>query len=186
MRDLRAWVCALLLVGATASCSDEPASEDGVDDESDEAPDCGIAVTLLGGVDVEYSMDTSWACAIPFGGDIGLQMIFLPGDEVVGQVILDVREIHEGETGRFTASAEVISPDAATRWVTPGFDCTIDITEHEKTGEDDVSFAYEVVGEGSCAVSADAVGASESEPPPTVEPVTLSRFSFRFPGHWSK
>lgn len=172
---------AALAVGAQTigGCGDDAARDD-AEDGANDAPDCGIAVELSGGAVAHYEMDRAWACASPFGGDTGLTMIFLPGDEVVGQVVFDLQEIHEGDTGTFAASAEVISPDAAERWVTTGFDCTVEITEHEKVGEDEASSAYELVGTGSCSQAANPVDA------PSAEPVQVGAFSFRFPGEWSK
>jgi hypothetical protein len=168
-----------LAMGSGASCADDGAdTSSGGEEES--LPDCAIEIALAGGTEATFPMEHPWACGIPFGPDSGMMMVFIPDHDSVGQVVIDIQDVREGETGTFSASGGVISRDGDRSWSTPGFDCAVEIGEHVAVGEDETSLEYQVVGSGSCAAAADPVQGT------TGDPISLGAFSFRFPAHWSK
>jgi hypothetical protein len=167
-----AFVVAAFLV---ASCGD-----DGGTDEAEDLPDCALDAGVSGGASADFTMQDSWGCASPFGSDAGIWMIFLPGGDTIGQIEIDVADVAEGATGTFPARNGFISPDGDLTWTTADGACSVEITSNEKTGEDDQTTTYLVVGSGSCTSAAEPVGDNPGEA------IQLAEFEFRFPSSWFK
>lgn len=156
----------LLSAGAVAACGGGDGGELG-----------DSTCELAGGVGGELTWSSAGppACAIPFGGDVGISMVFLPIDEPVAAFRVEVEEVTEGAIGTFPATVEIRAQDDRT-WQSQ--DCTVDIDSHEFLSEDDFSREYLATGTGQCAGAAVA-GRGGAGGELAVEP-----FAFRFTPHW--
>ena len=142
-------------------------------------PRCLVDVTFSGGYDGALSGADPPSCAVPFGGDTDIWMVFMPVGGEVDQLEVTIEGITEGQTGSFPATAGVyLQGDRV--WRTGSGACTVTVDEHAVTGkEDSFSKGYQVAGTGSCA--------SPAEPQDgTSEPITIGAFSYRFPAEWAK
>jgi hypothetical protein len=134
---------------------------------------CELAASISG--EVEWSSSRAPACAIPFGGDTGILMLYLPLGEPIAGVTVDVDEVTEGETGTFPATVEVRHEDDR-EWTATA--CTVTIDEHSYQSEDDFSKEYLATGSGECASPAEPTGGDATGT------VTVEPFAFRFAPHW--
>jgi hypothetical protein len=159
----RLWISIAL---ALAACSGDGSGLGG--------SDCELAASVSGAV--TWTSSATPACSIPFGGDTGIEMDFLPLDAAITRFEVDVRDVREGETGDFVALVRVAADDGT--FVTP-LTCTVTITEHTATGEsDEFSREFRVTGEGTCPAAA-----TRDSDQATVD---VAPFAFRFPARWAQ
>ena len=133
--------------------------------------DCVIDGSTSGAV--TWSSASAPACLIPFGGDVGIWMVYRPLDEAVFSFEVTVDTIHAGETGTFAADVAVYS-DATTMYDSPT--CSVTVSEHTLVAMHAPPDAdeYLIVGDGTCPDPASGTGGS----------VTIAPFAFRFPARW--
>ena len=176
MKNQGVGIFALALTLALGGCGDDTGGEEGED-----LPDCALDAALSGGATAELGMnDVAWGCAAPFGADTGVTMIFLPGLDDVGQIEIAIADVAEGEIGTFPATNRFTSPDGNATWSTAAGACEVTIESGDKSGEDEQSNQYQLVGRGSCSAPADPVGENPGQP------IQLGDFEFRFVAYWFK
>lgn len=171
-RVLPTLLSSVLALAAAAGCSDD--SSEGTPDP---ASDCWISVALSGGYQASLAADDSFACGIPFGGDSGVWMIFLPAEGDIAQLQVVIDDVTEGETGTFPAGTTLMFRDER-QWATAQGDCTVQVDEHSFQRVDDNTNEYLMVGSGSCSAPAEAIA------PAAGDPITIGPFEFRFPPRW--
>jgi hypothetical protein len=163
---------ALLLAGALAGCGDDVGAG-----EAEELPDCSLSMRLDGGHQASFAHGATWACAVPFGPDSSVWMVFLPGEGDVSSIDVMVDEVGRGQTGSFPAGVGVYMTDDRA-WGTKRDDCTVTVSEHVLLKEDAPADEYLMVGSGSC--SAPALPAEGT----TGDPIEVGEFEVRFPPRW--
>ena len=165
---------ALLLVLAACSTDETTPRE-----EEEELPDCQIEVDFSGEHEGSIEAEPAIACAVPFAGDTGLTMDFVPGGDLTAFEV-DVAEVTLGATGTFPASATVRLADDR-YFISEG--CEVTLSEHREVDRDEAerderTAAVLVVGEGRCSAPARSPVEGISGA------VEIGAFSFRFPGRW--
>jgi len=174
-RVLPTFLSVLALVAA--GCGDD--TDEGTPDPP---PDCLVSVELSGGYQASLSPDDPYACGIPFGGDSGVWMYFLPLEGDLGVLDISIDDVTEGETGTFPADATITLRDER-RWTTAPGDCTVQVDEHSFQKDDGNTKEYLMTGSGSCSAPAEAFDPATGDPA-TDEPITIGPFEFRFPPRW--
>jgi hypothetical protein len=173
-RDGRiARVAALLVaVAALGGCGD-----DGGGAEAEELPDCSLRMQLQGAHQASFEHGASWGCAVPFGPESGVWMVFLPGEGDVSSIDVMVDAVGPAQTGTFPAGVGVYTKDDRS-WGTKRDDCTLTVSENVLQEEDTPADEYLMVGSGSCA--APALPSEEG----SGEPIEVGAFEVRFPPRW--
>jgi hypothetical protein len=163
---------AIVLAAALGGCGDDVGAAEG-----EELPDCSLSMRLEGGYQASLEHGATWACAVPFGPDASVWMVFLPGAGEVSSVDVMVAEVGRGQTGTYPAGVGIYLDDDRA-WGTTRDDCTVTVTEHVLQEEDAPADEYLMVGSGSC--SAPALPAEGT----TGEPIEVGEFEVRFPPRW--
>src|ERR1044071_10442752 len=119
---------------------------------------------------VTWESNSSPACGIPFGGDQGREMLFLPIHEPISSFEVDVPAIHAGELGTFTATVKVRAADHGPIFTARM--CSVTISEHSFIKDGELGRQFQAVGDGACTVEASEDAGST---------ISIAPFSFRFP-----
>ena len=170
MRALRDRIMVLVFVGC--ACDGDGGGGGGGGELGDS--ECELAISLTGAL--EWTSAAAPACLIPFGGDVGISMLYgLVDDGPVERVEIEVAEVTEGEVGEFPAAVTVRAHDGRS-WTSSS--CVVVIDAHEYVGEDEFSRMYQVTGSGGCATPAAPSGGDASGE------LEVADFQFRFPPSW--
>lgn len=158
----------------------------GCGDDAEETPDppsdCVVGVALSGGYQASLAPDDSYACAIPWGPDSGVLMVYLPVEGDLGSLEISIDDVTEGETGTFPADVSIILRDER-RWTMAPGGCTVQVDEHSFQNEDEFTKGYLMTGSGSCSAPAEAFDPATGDPA-TDDPITIGPFEFRFGPRW--
>jgi hypothetical protein len=163
----------LIVMGLALVACESGGGGGGGDDDGSGDTTCDLDASTSG--TLTWKSDATPACSIPFGGDEGILMIYMPLGEAVASFQVDVANIREGQLGTFPAMVEVRAAGGGPTFATTA--CSVTITEHTYTKDVEFGRQFQVVGEGAC--TADAI---EKQGTSTI---AIAPFTFRFPAHWS-
>lgn len=161
--EMSVWA-AIILAGSTLlGC--------GGDDEGPEEEDegtCFVEVSVTGAVDFEQTHRDLF-CLYSTSYETGISVTFIPYDEPLDSITLDVDEIMIDQVGTFPATLTFNHQDDRTF---QSEDCEVTVEVHEPDGEEaEFGVSYRIRGSGSCSEPA----ASLDDPSETL---TVSEFEF--------